>query len=122
MHNLHAPYLFETPRGSVLRCACCGRLEVRFAEVFLRGSRSHFRKLQRAVEATCASHKHEIVAWTLTLTHRGTGQVVAQLPAEKALELDRLLGGAQTMLELNDRLQNWRTTGQGNASCNSARP
>ena len=48
-HNAHDPYLFETPHGSVLHCACCGRVQIVFDGLTLLVQRLCFEELRREV-------------------------------------------------------------------------
>jgi hypothetical protein len=104
-HNAHAPNLFETPDGSVLHCACCGRLQIAFRGLTLLITRDRFGTLRGTVaEAWEAMQEHASArAWRLSAT-TDAGDLSVTLRPDELRGLQRLLSGAAAMLTLQDRL------------------
>lgn len=100
------PCLFRTSQGRVIRCACCGRLEITFRGEHLRASPSDF----QALAQTVAHARQEIQEtddacsrWRLsTATEAGTVCVTFSRGEIEALHA--LLDGAAAMLELETLL------------------
>jgi len=108
-HNLHAPKLFETADGSVVHCACCGRLEIEFRDCTLRLSPDEFDVLTRTVAQADEDIRADPRADARTQTWRlsaetGDGDVSVVLQADELRALDRLLKGAYAMMTLRDSL------------------
>lgn len=104
-HNAHAPHLFETPRGSVLHCACCGRVQVQFADVTLLMDADYLRALERKLgEATAQLDAAPTRQWFRLSINADAGARAVPLRAGEALELRRLASGARAMLQLKERL------------------
>lgn len=51
--DVDGPYLYATKQGYVLRCACCGRLEVCFRNLLLSANEEQFCSLQEIVSRMC---------------------------------------------------------------------
>jgi hypothetical protein len=100
-HNIHAPYLFATDRGRALRCVCCGRIQIEFAERTLLLDRSGFEKLDRKIREVSLPDQEKGL-WLKATTEAGS--VSLSLRPEDLAALARLLSGARAMLELQNRL------------------
>ena len=104
-HNAHAPYLFETPGGSVLHCPCCGRMQIVFDGLTLLVQRSCFEQLQPEVAQAGAIRRGAEGGWFRLVVPTDVGRVTVPMSARKITALQTLLGGAQAMLDLEDHLQ-----------------
>lgn len=98
--------LFETPHGAVLRCTCCGHLEITFMGGTLRIPPEDFATVAETVADTwneiegaeTSAHK-----WTLR-AETARGPVSVTFSPDEMAELHDLLHGAAAMLELDDLL------------------
>lgn len=98
--------LFQTPHGRVLRCACCGQIEITFMGERLRVSPADF----HTVAETVAHARREIrnadeapPRWRLS-AQTPVGSVSVAFCAEELAALHALLDGAAAMLELDRML------------------
>jgi hypothetical protein len=98
--------LYQTAHGCMVRCGCCGRLELRFGPIALAEERSFFRRFRRAVcalalDAPEACPARMARAYVVSL---GSDKLAFRFTRDEALELRDLLDGAAVMLDLDDLL------------------
>ncbi|WP_022836828.1 DUF6686 family protein [Salisaeta longa] len=107
----HAPddtsVLFQTEHGTVLRCACCNRIEVVFGNIALAEEPPLFARFHRLVagldlDALCADHPD--VSHPVVLSADGD-KLAFRFTCDEARALRELLDGAAAMLELEGLLQ-----------------
>ncbi len=96
-------YLFETDQGSVLRCTCCGRFEVRFNNLLVQVDEACLGRLSAAAAHLAA--RPPSVPCALRLTPDGCTQPVhVLLQRHEWADLAGLLEGACVMTELENIL------------------
>ncbi len=98
--------LYQTAHGRMVRCACCGRLELRFGPIALAETRPFFRRFRQAVHAFAldqpeACPERMTRAYVVSL---GSDKLAFRFTRDEALELRDLLDGAAVMLDLDDLL------------------
>jgi len=103
--DVDGPYLYATKQGYVLRCACCGRLEVCFRNLLLSANEEQFCSLQEIVSRMCqVSGAHPCPhLWNVACVS-GAGSSKALLDAGDIREMDELLKGASAIIELEAML------------------
>lgn len=102
--SLHDPHLYDTRNGSVLRCACCGRIQIEFRGLTLLIDAEEFETLLgTVVEVLDELEGGEDGGWRLAAP-TDAGEVSATLDANELRALYELLAGAQAMRTLGDRL------------------
>lgn len=92
--------VFETARGRVLRCACCGALEVRFGNALLALHATEFAEVLASVAAYDAPGDDDQGVppdrpCVLYLGNSGCGWTFTP---DEAAELHRLLAGSRLLL------------------------
>lgn len=98
--------LFETRHGAVIKCACCGHLEVTFMGGTLRVAPKDFGTVAETVARTWNEiQESDSVAqrWQLR-AETAEGMVSVEFAPQEIAELHELLHGASVMLELDDML------------------
>jgi hypothetical protein len=105
--SLHEPHLYDTRNGRVLRCACCGRIQIEFRHHTLLIDAEEFETLLGAVVEEMETI--DANSWRLSAP-TDAGTVSATFDAEELRVLHELLAGAQAMRTLGGRLQ---AVGQG---------
>ena len=94
-HRRDAERLFETDRGHVSRCACCGTLEVRFGNALIALRDEELSDVVFALaESETDGGRRETI---LQVNETGCGWVFDQ---GEAAELHRLLAATRLLLEL----------------------
>ena len=93
--------IFQTPNGRVVRCACCGRLEVAFGNIVLAGDSAGLLRFRRIVAQLDPDASPERIghARPFRLSVQGT-KLAFRFTHDEAAELRDLLDGAAAMLEL----------------------
>ncbi|SHK92785.1 hypothetical protein [Rhodothermus profundi] len=100
------PYLFQTPHGYVLRCACCGRFEVAFGRLVLQLSPERFQALCERVRSVPLEAWEAGSLCALSLTGRlETVDVRYACTHAELRALRELLEGAQAKMEREHLLQ-----------------
>jgi len=108
--SLHAPSLYDTHDGRVLRCACCGRIQIEFRRHTLLIDAEEFQTLLRSVvDVIEQMESSDADSWRLAAP-TDAGEVSIALGQRELQALYELLAGAQAMRTLGDRLQ---AVGQG---------
>lgn len=105
MHNIHSPNLFETRYGAVLKCQCCGRLQITFREHTLLLDEDEFATLVRTLHRAWEEVRADANAdrWRLEAgTDAGMVSIVLSEPSLRALHT--LLRGAWQMYTLRERV------------------
>ena len=100
-NHFSRPYLFRTRFGSVLKCDCCGRLELRYLDVHIIVSEEEFNAMRGALtrlEAERAKHP-QTTGWRLTTYEDGRACPV-QYAAVDVVRLHTLVEGAAAVIEL----------------------
>jgi len=105
-HNVHAPNLFETPDGSIVHCACCGRIQIAFRGLTLLITVDEFDTLCRTVAGAWEEidDRDDAHAWRLS-AETDTGDVSVTLQIDELQALRELLNGAYAMMVLRDSLR-----------------
>lgn len=102
--SLHAPTLYDTRNGRILRCACCGRIQIEFRGLTLLIDADEFETLLgTVVEVLDDIEGGADGGWHLAAP-TDAGEVSATLDADALRALYELLAGAQAMRTLDDRL------------------
>jgi hypothetical protein len=101
--SLHAPSLYDTRSGRVLRCTCCGRIQIEFAGLTLLIDADQFETLLGTVVQVLGG-MDEGETWTLAAP-TDAGDVSAVFRTEELEALYELLAGAQAMRTLGERLE-----------------
>jgi hypothetical protein len=102
--SLHTPYLYDTRAGRVLRCTCCGRIQIEFRGLALLVDAEEFETLlSTVVEVLDRIEEDDAGPWRLAAP-TDAGEVSASLDAQELQTLYELLTGAQAMRTLNERL------------------
>jgi hypothetical protein len=102
--NLHEPHLYDTRDGRVLRCECCGRLQIEFRQHTLLIDAEEFETLLGAVaEVLDEMERGDVNSWRLSAP-TDAGTVSATFNAGELQALYDLLAGAQAMRTLGARL------------------
>ncbi len=100
------PYLFQTPQGYVLRCACCGRFEIGFGRLLLQLPPAQFAFLCQRVKTLAAEAWETDRLCLMSLVGRTEGsRVYYAFSRAELMELRTLLEGAQAMLALEALLR-----------------
>lgn len=105
-HSLNdSSLIFQTPNGKVLRCSCCDRIEVVFGNISVAEGPSLFKRFWHAVKQidVDAQADRRDDERPILLPVDGDRFVLRFTPAE-IRELEELLEGAATMLELGEML------------------
>jgi hypothetical protein len=103
--SLHDPYLYETPGGRVLRCNCCGRVQIEFRRHTLLVDAEEFETLLASVvEVIEQMEEGEADSWRLAAP-TDAGDVAVVLGQGELQALYELLAGAQAMRRLGTRLR-----------------
>lgn len=103
--SLHEPYLFGTCDGRVLRCDCCGRIQIEFRRHTLLIDAEEFETLLAGVvEVIEQMEEGETDSWRLSAP-TDAGDVTVVLGQGELQALYELLAGAQAMRTLGSRLQ-----------------
>jgi len=103
--SLHEPYLYETHNGRVLRCDCCGRVQIEFRRHTLLVDAEEFATLLASVvEVIEQMEEGETDSWRLSAP-TDAGDVTVVLGQGELQALYELLAGAQAMRTLGSRLQ-----------------
>lgn len=94
--------VFETKRGSVMRCRCCGRLLVRYGNALLTVDADDFEQVRTAV-AAFDSDAPATGSWPVdhAVLHADKTGVGFAFNRAEIVELNRLLNGAKLLLELD---------------------
>lgn len=96
---------FETERGTVLHCTCCGRFQVTFDEIVLLLDTPDFQALLCTVEEAARQVRGVPRRWWRLHTPTDAGEVRVPVQSDELLELYDLLKGAAVMHELDDLLE-----------------
>lgn len=104
-HNAHDPHLFRTAQGHVLRCACCGRVQIVFCEYTLLVDEKDFRIIRKTVARAWEELEDGTGGEVRLLAATDAGEVSTTLRPQEIAALHRLLNGAQAMLTLEQRLR-----------------
>ncbi|MFB6249431.1 MAG: hypothetical protein ABEL97_12755 [Salinibacter sp.] len=102
--NLHDPHLYNTRRGRVLRCACCGRIQIEFCGLTLLVDADEFETLLGTVAGILDDIEDGAEGGWRLAAPTDAGEVSASLDADELRALYELLAGAQAMRALDDRL------------------
>jgi len=103
---LDGPYLFQTPQGYVLRCACCGRFEIGLGRLLLQLAPDQFFDLCRRIANVPWEAWEPDSLCLLSLTGRAeAAEVRYAFSRTELMALRELLEGAQAMLELEALLR-----------------
>lgn len=103
--SLHEPHLYDTRTGRVLRCECCGRIQIEFRRHTLLIDADEFEILMGSVlEVLDEMDSGEAESWRLS-TPTDAGTVSPSFDAEELHAFYELLAGAQAMRTLGNRLQ-----------------
>lgn len=97
--------LFETTRGRLTHCRCCGELELRFGNALLALNGSDFDPLRQTVaeleaDAVAARDRGPLAVGARAELRLGDSGVGFAFDAEELVELHRLLEGGALLLEL----------------------
>lgn len=101
--------LYETVRGSVLHCDCCGRFQITFDEIVLLLGRQDFQRLLRTVETAAGQVREAAPRWWRFYTPTDAGEVSVPVRSSELMGLCDLLKGAAVMHELDDMLEDVTT-------------
>lgn len=105
MHNLHAPNLFDTAHGSVLHCACCGRVQIAFRGYDLLIDTEAFDALCRTMDTAIERlDGDEAAAWRLK-AETAAGTTAIELSTAEIRALHHLLQGTRAMMRLRRSVQ-----------------
>jgi len=103
--SLHEPYLYETRHGRVLRCDCCGRVQIEFRRHTLLIDAEEFATLLASVvDVIEQMEEDEADTWRLSAP-TDAGDVTVVLGQSELRALYDLLAGAQAMRTLGRRLR-----------------
>ena len=105
-HSLNeSSLIFQTPNGKVLRCSCCDRIEVVFGNISVAEEPFLFKRFRHAVKQidVDAQADRRDDERPILLSVDGDRFAFRFTPAE-IRELEELLDGAATMLELGEML------------------
>lgn len=106
MHNLHAPNLYSTRHGTVLRCTCCDRIQVTFRHRVLLVEKADFESLRHAVHEAWTQLQQAAGTERCALRADADGGAVDIVLTDTALKaLKALLDGAWRMYVLDEHLQ-----------------
>jgi len=105
-HSLNDPsVIFRTPNGKVLRCACCGRLEVVFGNIAVAEDPPLFERFRQIVkQLNLDALESRIDSDRPILLPVDGEKVTFRFTRAEAIELQELLDGAVAMLELGEML------------------
>lgn len=102
--SLHEPYLFETRDGRVLRCACCGRIQIEFRGLTLLVDTDEFETLLGTLDEVLDRVEDDNSgSWRLAAP-TDAGEVSVRLEHGELRALHKLLDGAQAMRRLETEL------------------
>jgi hypothetical protein len=102
--SLHDPHLYDTRDGRILRCECCGRIQIEFRGLALLIDAEEFETLLgTVVEVLDGVEETDAGPWRLAAP-TDAGEVSASFDAQELQALYELLAGAQAMRTLNERL------------------
>lgn len=114
MHNLHAPNLYSTRHGTVLRCTCCDRVQITFRDHTLLVDEDELEVLVHTVKHARkkGTENADKDHWKL---RAGTdaGSVEITLPEPALHALTALLEGAWSMYILQARVNAVTEEGTG---------
>ena len=115
-HSIDDPSLiFRTPNGKVLRCTCCGRLEVVFGNIALAEDPPLFERLRQIVASLDVDVQTSRIDSERPILLSVDGEKLAfRFTREEAIELQELLNGAAAMLELGEMLDDTLRSDAGN--------
>jgi len=103
--SLHSPNLYDSRDGRVLRCDCCGRIQIEFRGLALLIDAAAFENLLGTViEVLNSLEGNEDASWRLSAP-TDAGPVSATLNVEALRTLYDLLAGAQAMRTLHDQVE-----------------
>jgi hypothetical protein len=95
-----SPVLFETPRGRVVHCTCCGRFQIEFDHLLLLLDTPGFWSFRRTIQQGATPREAAPASWTLQ-AHTDAGEVrVPNMDRAALLALHDLLDGAAALREL----------------------
>ena len=95
-----SPVLFETSRGRIIHCTCCGRFQIQFDSLVLLLDTSGFWSLRRTIARAATPREEAPASWTLQ-TQTDAGEVrVPAMDREALLAFHDLLDGAAALREL----------------------
>lgn len=98
--SLHSPNLYDARDGRVLRCECCGRIQIEFRGLALLIDADAFEALLgTTVEVLDELEEREDASWRLSAP-TDAGEVSATFDADELEALYELLAGAQAMRSL----------------------
>jgi hypothetical protein len=102
--SLHVPYLFETRDGRVLRCACCGRIQIEFRGLTLLVDIEEFETLLGTLDEVLDKVEDDNSgSWRLAAP-TDAGEVSVRLTLDQLRALQTLLDGAHAMRKLEAEL------------------
>ena len=94
--SLHDPHLYDTRDGRILRCACCGRIQIDFRGLALLIDAEEFETLLgTVVEVLDRVEDGDAGPWRLAAP-TDAGKVSASLDVQELQALYELLAGAQS--------------------------
>ncbi len=105
-HSFNDPsVIFRTTNGKVLRCACCGRLEVVFGNIAVAEDPPLFMRFRRIVkQLNLDAMESRIDSERPILLPVDGEKIIFRFTRAEAVELQELLDGAAAMLELREML------------------
>lgn len=105
-HSLNDPtVIFRTPNGRVLRCACCGRLEVTFGNIAVAEEPALFERFRQIVRQLNVNRLGRGVGGKRPVVLPVDGEKISfRFTRAEAVELQELLDGASAMIELGGML------------------
>ena len=102
--SVHEPHLYDTRDGHVLRCACCGRIQIEFRGFTLLIDVEEFETLLGTLaEVLDEIDEDASGSWCLTAP-TDAGEVSLRLTVDELRALHDLLAGTQTMRMLEERI------------------
>ena len=102
--SVHEPHLYDTRDGHVLRCACCGRIQIEFRGFTLLIDVEEFETLLGTLaEVLDEIDEDASGSWCLTAP-TDAGEVSLRLTVDELRALHDLLAGTQAMRMLEERI------------------
>lgn len=102
--SLHDPHLYDSRDGRVLRCACCGRIQIEFRGLTLLIDTEEFETLLGTLAEVLDEIDDESSdSWRLAAP-TDAGEVTIRLSVDQLRALYDLLAGAQAMRLLEERV------------------
>lgn len=105
IYQNEASLIYQTQNGKVLRCACCGRLEIHFGNIAIAEPPSRFERLRKIVASIDLDRPASQTDSDRPIMLAVDGvRLSLRFTRAEAAELQELLDGTAAMLELEHLL------------------